>query len=166
LAAIWTAALLGIARSAGAQEIEALRARFVLPVDGTRGIAADAVRSAQATFATGEAVISPATGQPIAPAAVLAVSSLISSGTPASLANVAGALHFAGAPSAPVAALAQAAAILSGANASAQHGAVLAAATAFNALVASSSAAFLRNPPPAFLAMHAALLPMAVSAGH
>ena len=125
-----------------------------------------AVAGIQASFNSGATVTSPATGQPIAPAAVRAVGALIGSGSPASLANVAAALIAGGAPSGQVAALTQALAVLSGVNGQTAPGAVIAAAKAFNALVGSASAAFLANPPAEFLAIHAALMPMAASIGH
>ena len=127
---------------------------------------AGAVSNTIANFNSGAAIISPATGQPIAPAAVQQVGSLMSSGSPASLANVSGSLTAAGASSALVASLVQALANLSNANGSASPAAVIAALKAFNALVNGSSAAFLSNPPPTMLAIHAALVPMAASIGH
>lgn len=125
-----------------------------------------AVAGVQTAFTSGAAVTSPATGQPIAPAAVRAVGALITSGSPTSVANIAAALTAAGAPSGAVSALTQALALLSGTNAETAPGAVLAAVKSFNALVASASADFLRNPPAEFLAIHAALMPMAASIGH
>jgi len=135
---------------------------FAGPSPSTPG----AVSSVQASFGSGAPVTSPATGQPIAPSAVQAVSQLINSGSPASLASVAAALNGAGAPSGAVAELTQAIAMLSAAKGESTPAAVLSAAKAFNALVASASASFLKNPPPAFLAIHAALVPMAASIGH
>ena len=41
--------------------------------------------------------------------------------------------------------------------------AIVSASVAFNALVTNMSAAQLANPPAAFLAMHAALLPLATA---
>lgn len=125
-----------------------------------------AVASVRSNFASGAAVISPATGLPIGPVGVQQVSALLTSGAPAALATVAAALNLAGAPTASVAELVQALALLSGVDQESAPAAVLAATKAFNALLATSSAAFLRNPPPAFLAIHAALLPTAASIGH
>lgn len=125
-----------------------------------------AVGNVRSNFNSGSPVISPATGQPITPAAVHSVGDLISNGAPASLANVSAALNAAGAPSGAVATLTQALAALATADHDDMPRAVLASVKAFNALVASSPAAFLRNPPAAFLAIHAALVPMAASVGH
>ncbi|HLA90391.1 MAG TPA: hypothetical protein VJL28_08185 [Gemmatimonadaceae bacterium] len=128
-------------------------------------MAGPTVTSTAQSFSSGATQTSPATGQPIPVGAVTAIGALITSGSPATVAQVGAALQSSGAPGAEVAALTQALAALANVSPSAAPGAIITAALAFNALVANAPASFLQNPPAQFLAIHAALVPMANSIG-
>jgi len=105
---------------------------------------------------------SPLTNAPIGGAAASSVASLASSGSPTSVATVGAALTSAGLPAAQANAAVQAmAGLLSGGTVTPM--AIISASVAFNALVSAMTPAQLANPPAEFLAMHAALQPLAAA---
>ena len=134
---------------------------------GALGAAGSAsISNVARSFSSGAPQISPATGQTIPPAAVAQVGSLISGGSPASVAQVSAALTSAGAPAGLTATLVQAMAALANVTSASAPRAIVDAARAFNALVASLPASFLANPPADFIAIQAALAPMVASITH
>jgi hypothetical protein len=142
-------------------------------VGGSLGASPSAGPSITATaqsFSSGAPVTSPATGQTIPAGAVSSVGSLLSGGSLAAVSAVGGPLQSAGAPPAAVANLMEALSALSNASSESAPRAIIAASQAFNTLVASVPGSFFTSsnggPPAAFLAVHAALVPMIGSIGH
>jgi hypothetical protein len=114
-----------------------------------------------AALSTGN-VTSPITNSPIGVAAAASVYALVTSGSPTSVAAVGAALTNAGLPAAQANAAVQAmAGLLAGGPVNPVS--IISASVAFNALVAAMTPAQLANPPAEFLAMHAALAPLAAA---
>ncbi len=119
-----------------------------------------AIARVSQAFLNGVPQTSPATGQAIPAAAVGQVGALIAGASPTGVATVSVALQSRGAPTAQTGVLMQALAALASVTPLTAAQAIISAARAFNELVANLPASFLANPPPVFLAIQAALLPM------
>ncbi|HVT37485.1 MAG TPA: hypothetical protein VHE78_00425 [Gemmatimonadaceae bacterium] len=111
-------------------------------------------------FVNGVPQRSPGTVQLIPVEDVQAVGELLTTGSPAAQARVGRTLQSAGAAPATVAALTQALGELATVSPRSAPGAVLAAASQFDALVSGVPAEFLRDAPGQFLAIHVALVAM------
>jgi hypothetical protein len=127
--------------------------------------AAGTVTTTGTSMAGGTPMTSPATNQPIPTAASQSVGQVISTGSPAAVAQVSAALQGAGAPPGATATLTQALAALAGASPSTAPGLIIGALNAFNSFVQNAPASFFATGtlPPQFLAVHAALVQMGSS---
>ena len=136
-----------------------------LPTRGTSNSASTAalhlrIKRIATEFAQGAPQRSPGTVQLIPQEDVQAVGDLLSAGSPAAEARVARALQSAGASPATVAFLTQSLGEIARSSDRSVAGAVVAAASQFDALVTGVPTEFLRSPPGQFLAIHLALVAM------